>query len=324
MSESEQRLPAARDLQAQAIKWVVDRHVTENWTEQDQSKLTAWLDESPTHLVAYWRAKDSWNRTELLGALRSLRSPRPQRSHVWTQWAWRAAGAAAVLLIGAAAAAYLSAPVEKRYATAIGSRQTLTLRDGSQIEMNTATALRIGSSGNKRFVTLERGEAYFRVRHDDEHPFVVKVGNHRIVDLGTKFAVRTDGPSVRVSLVEGLARIDDYDSAGRVRSTILKPGDVAVATAKSISVSKELQPMLAKQLSWRRGILVFDNVALADVAAEFNRYNEQKIVISDPAAARLRIMGSFQANDLEAVPNIAREVFKLRVMRERNRILISH
>lgn len=324
MSESQQILPRARELQERAIKWVVDRQVAEDWTAQDQGELDAWLKESPAHLVAYWRAKDSWNRTELLGALRSLRPVRPQGPRVWTQWTRRAAVAAAVVLIGAAAAAYLSNPAEKRYATAIGSRQTLTLADGSQIEMNTATALRIGPSGDRRSVTLERGEAYFRIKHDSKHPFVVKVANHRIVDLGTTFAVRTDGPRVHVSLVEGLARIDDYDTDGRVRSTLLKPGDVAVATAETISVSKETQPELTNQLAWRRGILVFDNAELADVAAEFNRYNQQKIVISDPAAARLRIMGSFQANDLGAVTNIAREVFKLQVVQKRDEILISH
>jgi len=322
MSESQQQLPGARTLQERAIKWVVDRHVAESWTEHNQNELDAWLKESPAHFVAYWRAKDSWNRTELLGALRSLRPVRPQRQR--PQWTRRAAVAAAALLLGVAAMVYLSKPTETRYATAIGSRQTLTLRDGSQIEMNTATALRIETSGNQRSVTLERGEAYFRIKHNSKRPFVVTVANHRIVDLGTEFSVRTDGSRTHVSLVEGLARIDNLGADGKARSTLLKPGDVAVATARSVSVSKETQPQLANQLAWRRGILVFDNTALADVAAEFNRYNDKKIVIADQAVAHLRIMGSFQANDLQAVTNIAREVFKLRVMQKRDEILISH
>ncbi len=66
----------ARDLQKQAVEWVVNRHIAENWSDHDQNRLDAWLNESPAHLVAYWRAKDGWSRTELLSALRSFRPDR--------------------------------------------------------------------------------------------------------------------------------------------------------------------------------------------------------------------------------------------------------
>ena len=56
----------------------MNRHVAETWSEHDQSRLDAWLNKSPAHLVAYWRAKDGWNRTELLGALRSFRPDRSE------------------------------------------------------------------------------------------------------------------------------------------------------------------------------------------------------------------------------------------------------
>jgi transmembrane sensor len=327
MSDNEQpQSPGARELQEQAIEWIVNRHVAETWSEHDQSRLDAWLNKSPAHLVAYWRAKDGWNRTELLGALRSFRPDRTRtegRQRTRALWTRRAAVAAAFVIVGATASGYFSRPVEHRYATALGGRQMLALADGSQIEMNTDTALRIGDAGTQRTVTLEKGEAFFQIKHDSKHPFVVRVANHRIVDLGTKFSVRTDGDRVQVALVEGLARIDNFGADGKRSSTLLKPGDVAVATALSIFVSKKSQPELVNQLAWRHGVLVFDNAALADVAAEFNRYNHQKIVIADQAAGRRTINGAFQANDLEAMTNIAREVFGLRVVQRNDEILIS-
>jgi transmembrane sensor len=316
--------PGARGLQERAVEWIVNRHVAETWSDHDQNRLDVWLNESPAHLVAYWRAKDGWNRTELLGALRSFRPDRAEgRQRTWALWTRRAAVAAAVVIVGAAATAYLSRPIEHRYATALGGRQTLALADGSQIEMNTDTALRLGDAGTQRTVTLEKGEAFFQIKHDSKHPFVVRVANDRIVDLGTKFSVRTDGDRVQVALVEGLARVDNFGAGGKRSSTLLKPGDVAVATALSISVSKKSQPELTNQLAWRRGVLVFNNAALADVAAEFNRYNRQKIIIADRAVGRRTINGAFQANDLEAMTNIAREVFGLRVERRNDEILIS-
>ena len=56
------------------------------------------------------------------------------------------------------------------------------------------------------------------------------------------------------------------------------------------------------ELGWRRGVLVFDNTTLADAAIEFNRYNRQKLVIADPAAARLTIDGTFQTTDVRHLP----------------------
>lgn len=319
-----QKPPNARELQERAVEWIVNRHVAETWSDDDQNRLDAWLNESPAHLLAYWRAKDNWNRTELLSALRSFRpdgTGEQQRS--WALWTRRAAVAATVIVVGAAATTYFSRPAEQRYTTALGDHRTLALADGSQIEMNTDTALRIGTADMQRTVTLEKGEAFFQIKHDVRHPFVIKVANHRIVDIGTKFSVRTDRDRVQVALVEGLARIDNFGADGKRSSTLLKPGDVAVATALSVSVSKKSQPALTDQLAWRRGVLVFDNTTLADVAAEFNRYNRQKIVIADEAAGRRTINGAFQANDLEAMTNVAREVFGLRVVQRNGEILIS-
>jgi transmembrane sensor len=314
----------ARDLQEQAVKWIVNRHIAETWSDYDQNRLDAWLSESPAHLIAYWRAKDGWNRTELLSALRSFRPDRSEaRRGNRMRWTSRAAMAAAVIVTAAAATVYFSKPAEHRYVTALGSHRTLALADGSQIEMNTNTALRIGDAGAQRTVTLEKGEAFFQIKHDSRHPFVVMAARHRIVDLGTKFSVRTEGDQVRVALVEGLARFDSFDAGGKPTSTLLKPGDVAAATALSLSLSKESQPEMVNQLAWRRGILVFDNTPLADVAAEFNRYNQKKIIIADQAAGRRTINGAFRANDLEAMTNIAREVFGLRVMQKSDEILIS-
>ena len=315
---------STRDVQEQAVEWVVNRRVAETWGEQDQARLDAWLNEFPAHLLAYWRAEDGWNRTELLGALRSFRPAHAQgRLRAWALWTRRAAVAATVVIVGAAATAYLTRPVEQTYSTPVGGHEALTLADGSQVELNTDTVLRIGVAGKQRTAILEKGEAYFQIKHDSAHPFIVTAANHRIVDLGTKFSVRTDRDRIEVALVEGLARIDNPSAEGHGRSALLEPGDVAVATAQTISVTKKTQPQLTSELGWRRGVLVFDNTPLVDVAAQFNRYNQQKIVIADAAAARLTIVGTFPTNDLEAVLNTAREVFDLHVSQKGDEILIS-
>lgn len=313
----------ARDLQQLAVRWVVDRHVSETWSDDDQDRLEIWLGESRANLLAYWCAEDNWNRTQLLGALRTIRpDPAREPARPPTHWARRASVAAVILAVGAVGVRYYEKPVQQqqRYATAVGGRETLALADGSQVELNTETVLHLGAAGGARTATLESGEAFFEIKHDAAHPFVLQVAGQRIVDLGTKFSVRTDGRRVEVALVEGLARID---STNGKRSTLLKPGEVAVAIGGTVTVSTKSKSQLTNDLAWRSGVLVFDNTALSEVAVEFNRYNHKKIIVADGEVGRRRLMGSFEANDLEAVTNIAREVFKLHVDEKSDEILIS-
>ena len=315
----------ARDIQERAVEWVVQRQTDDAWSEADQTALDAWLAEASEHMLAYWRAEDGWSRTELLGALRSFRpNVARQPDHTGSVWFRRAAVAAVFVILGGVAANYftqLPQSTERTYSTVVGEHKTLALADGSQIEMNTDTVLRANLSGGKRQVALEKGEAYFQIKHDAVHPFTVYASGHRIVDLGTKFLVKTAPNHIEVALVEGRARVDSEGASEH--SALLRPGDVAVATATSISITRKTQPTLAKELAWRQGNLIFDNTTLADVAAEFNRYNRQKIVIADPKVARLTIVGTFPATDVDAIINTAREVFGLHATQQDGHIVIS-
>jgi hypothetical protein len=48
-------------------------------------------------------------------------------------------------------------------------------------------------------------------------------------------------------------------------------------------------------------VLVFDHTTLADAAGEINRYNRAKLIIADPAAARLTIDGTFPTNNIAGI-----------------------
>ena len=217
---------------------------------------------------------------------------------------------------------YWFSPRETTYATPVGGREVIALSDGSQVEINTDTVLRVSADQQHRMVTLDRGEAYFQIRHDDYHPFVVNAFGHRVTDIGTKFVVRADADRVEVALVEGRARIDAADGA-RAHSAVLTPGDVAVATTSSMSVMKKPEASLADQLAWRQGLLIFNYASLADVAAQFNRYNARKVIIADPATARLAIMGKFPVNDVELFGRVAKAVLGVRVESRDSEVVIS-
>lgn len=318
-----QPVAGSADVEMRAAAWL-ERKGFAPWTVADQTEFDAWLNASWAHRVAYWRLEMAWGRAERLTALRApavqtLVPARRERLPIFL----KAMGALVVVgIAGASAFAYLSQPNDRSYATATGERKVVQLADGSRVELNTETALRISYRASARTVWLEKGEAYFEVKHDVAHPFTVLAGDHRITDLGTKFSVRRNDNQVEIALVEGRARVDPQTGT-HTPSAVLSPGDVVIATTNSLRVVKKPEEELHNELGWRRGMLVFVNATLTDVATEFNRYNNTKMVIADSAAAHRRIGATFPAQDVEDFAVLARTVLRLHVEKQGNTIVIS-
>lgn len=329
MSEQEQGRPIATnalEVDTLASDWI-ERRDFGPWTEADQRDLEFWLRQSLAHRIAFVRLDAGWKRTGRLAALTPpMRQPtsNPPIREPRLRLFWLAAAAITVAAIGSGAVFFVSQPAKTTYATNVGDREVLSLADGSQIELNTDTVLRTAVTASRRTVWLEKGEAYFRVKHDVAHPFVVVVGNRELTDLGTEFTVRRDVGRLQVVVVEGLVRLDDNIAQRHEAPTrILKPGDVVVATNTSMTVSTKSPRELENGLGWRRGVLVFDHTPLSEAATEINRYNAKKLVIADPVAAQLKIGGTFPKNNVNAISAAVRELFGLRVQDRGDEIVVS-
>jgi transmembrane sensor len=219
-------------------------------------------------------------------------------------------------------ALYWAHPTQRSYATTNGTREIVSLSDGSQIELNINTALRVSATRGERMVWLDRGEAYFQIKHSAAHPFMVFVAGHRVTDLGTKFTIRTNAERTEVALTEGSARLEATNGVANSRALTLAPGDVAIASAESISVTKKPLHVLNDELGWLGGVLIFDNTTLADAAAQFNRYSQHRLVILGDASG-LKIDGTFPANDPTAFAAIAEHILHLHVRDNGSEIAIS-
>lgn len=310
-----------REIRATAAKWRERRD--SDWTTHDEAELAAWLAQSPAHKIAYLRVDHVWQRADRLTA---LRAPAADGHSLVSKSGVRIAAAIAVAALVGGGAWFEFAPSptkEQVYATSIGGRETLKLADGSQVELNTDTAIRVQLTPNARRVTLEKGEVYFHVTHNAKRPFIVTAGDHRVIDLGTTFFVRRDPGRFEVALIEGRARLESANSKTAAPARDLVPGDVVVATASTVSSQIIPAQKLANDLGWRRGVLVFHGSALADVAEELNRYNTRKIIIADPEVARLTIGATIPTHGVEAFTRVARDVFGLRVTNHGSEIVIS-
>jgi transmembrane sensor len=312
----------AQKLNAEAAAWLA-RANAGNWTAEDQAKLDAWLAQSRGNRVAYWRLEAAWLEAARLAALRPAEPPAEFRRHLPVMLMRIAAVVGIAAILSTLGANYVLTPRIKSYSTPVGGHETLKLSDGSRIELNTNTQVRLATVDGTRQVWLDRGEAYFQIKHDPAHPFVVIAGARQITDLGTKFLVRDDAKTIEVALLQGRVRFDNGNRSGPLNSVALKPGDVVMASAESVSVTKQPIKKLENELSWRQGLLVFNYTTLADAAAEFNRYNVKKIVVTDPEAARLTIIGEFPVNGVDLFGRVATRILCVRVEDRNNEIVIS-
>lgn len=317
------------DIDARAVEFIQRRRF-QRWTDADQRDLDAWLDESTLHRVAFLRLE---MRAERIERLADLRSPRrsitvelPRLRFPFRIIMATAAATSLIVVLGLAARQYVLKPIDDRvYSTDVGGHATLRFADRTEIELNTDTVVRYRMTTTERTVWLERGEAYFRVAHNANNPFTVIAGNHKVTDIGTEFLVQRDVGGVpnrlEVALVKGRA---EFSSEGpHAQVAMLAPGDEAIATSDSISFSRKTAKQLEDELGWQRGVLAFHDMRLADVVAEFNRYNETKLIIADPSIANVKFSAEVPTDDYEDFLHLAETVQHLQVKREGHTITLS-
>lgn len=188
--------------------------------------------------------------------------------------------------------ATVSAP-PLRYQTGFGQIRRIRLRDGSTVVLGAETALTVSLTRQRRSIHLVRGEAWFRVTHRPDWPFVVNAGRGTITDLGTAFVVDRDARRVEVTVTEGRVQIalshlirTPRLSGVRLEPVRLHRGQRFSYGVDAIGNVRAVDPHMA--LSWTSGELEFSDEPLRDVLANVSRYAPQPIVVS-PAAGRLRL-----------------------------------
>lgn len=176
------------------------------------------------------------------------------------------------------------------FQTATGEQRALALEDGSRLELNTETKVRVRYSSKARQLFLQRGEALFNVAHDTTRPFTVAAGDVTVTATGTRFDVSRLGPQTLVTLVEGHVSVRDAEG----RLTWLAPGQ----QWRSQGPDRVVRLVsTANVVAWTQGRIVLDNTALADAIAQINRYGGKPITLDAAAMRDERISGTFEVAD---------------------------
>jgi transmembrane sensor len=190
--------------------------------------------------------------------------------------------------------------------------RTFKLEDGSTVQMDVNTKVRVWMTAQQREVTLEAGRAMFEVAHDRSRPFSVTAATSRTTALGTQFQVELDRSEVVVTLAEGSVAIHNEGPA-QIWQEQLHPGEQLRIDVASAARDKQVVDA-SVVTSWTRGRLVFRNTRLADAIEQVNRYSTKKVRLADPSLSELHVAGNFIAGDSDLIVDALASALPLRVV----------
>jgi transmembrane sensor len=195
------------------------------------------------------------------------------------------------------------------HCTGTGEIRAFTLADGSTATLNTDSAIEWSFEGGLRQVRLLSGEAFFDVRHDPQHPFVVDAPHSRTRVKGTRFIVREGGNHDTVTVLSGVVEV----GRGERLTAVLKENDqVQMGQGANGEIGKVAAGVAA---AWLRGGVLFDNVPLEQVVREIGRYRKGVLIVTDGRAKSLAVSGRFDITDTDRALESLEQTLPIKIKR---------
>lgn len=319
-------LPDMQTAEAEANAWIV-RLEDEEASPETLLEFEAWRKKSPLNGEAYERLSRFWGEVEAIEALgdyaesdAAIDGMRHDRIVSYARTGRRvvygAIAASLAAIVGVNTYSYtfgVNRPVSAEYQTAIGEQETVALPDGSEIILNTDSAIEIAYSRGARTIRLDRGEAYFDVASAKRRPFSVETDKGAVTAVGTAFSVKLKANKLDVVVEEGRVTVSalQQDSAPEnsgetPEEAAHAPVDVSAGHTATIgsgieAISAISADALIKALDWRDGVLSFEGETLEEVIAEISRYTDLEIEIGDEELKRERIVAYYKIGSVERV-----------------------
>ncbi|HGM5552224.1 TPA: FecR domain-containing protein [Pseudomonas putida] len=300
-----------------AAHWCMRLHAVDCSVEE-RLAFEQWRDAHPLHAFEYEAMLEIWDVAEHLP-----RPPLPPTLNVpltdavpaWRRYAIAASVCALALPLAAYSGWNLGwLPNSYQHFEATDNVRQVTLKDGSQVELNLNTELTFSNYKDERRVTLKKGEAFFEVSHDLSHPFVVRAGEGKIRVTGTRFNVWLYEDQVRVNLIEGSVLVT---SNAALPGDGLRLGPAMQAQYRHGDYTPQISQTYANNnaLAWRSGKLVLDNLALNEALPLINRYLSKPLKLADASTGAIRVGGVYNIKELGGLVNTLPKVLPVYLTR---------
>jgi transmembrane sensor len=303
--------PQQHSITEAAAEWAVRLHAGA-LTEQEQTELQHWIACDSRHEAALRFAEQTWaalgevykdepvHRQRPVAATLSVR--RSKRRRPWQR------AAAVALVVVVAGVGWVRGPdallrLQADYVTQKGEVRTVHLADGSTVELDSNSAIRLDYDGVQRRVSLIQGSAIFDVAPrvgPETRPFVVQSAGAQTRALGTRFVVtREDDRQAWVGVLQHSVEVSMQAPPRQgPAERVLKEGQAARYNPQE-GVAPLDQFDVERATSWRRGVLIFDRLPLAKVVEQLNRYRPGRVVLTDAALGEREVSGVFRLDMLD-------------------------
>jgi transmembrane sensor len=282
----------------EAAHWLARRHASD-FSEVEQAALLRWRSKSSQHEHVWQHAQQLQSHLGNVPAavgMAVLNRPRLIRSR-------RQLLRATALVLATPALGWLTyqhlpwRSWTADYRTATGELRTFRLADGSQVQLNTASAISVRMDHKTRRIHQHAGEILVETSQLPafaRQAFIVQTAHGQMQALGTRFIVRKHQSSTTLSVLEGAVRVTPSHLATPV---VVNAGQGLQFDGHG---TEPVAALLPQPDAWTLGVLSAQNMRLQDFLAELGRYREG-MLRCDAEVAELRISGTYQLRDTDSI-----------------------
>lgn len=292
----------------QAVHWLLEMQQG-TLNPRQQAAWQQWLNAHSEHQRA-WEQIQSVNQR-----LRGVPSPLAHAALNAPTSRSRRQALKLLLIVGAGSAAawslrqqHILPPLTADYRSPVGQRRTVQLADGSQLQLNTGSAVDVHFDGQQRLVRLLEGEILLTARAG-QAPLHVLTGQGLLSSQAARLTVRQFNDHTQLAVLAGQVEV----MPNRYNGLALR-----VDAAQQVNFTRKgwdtPRPTDANSGAWAEGMLMAAHMRLEDFLGELGRYRRGQLNC-DPQVANLLISGSYPLDDSERILDLLEISLPVKVRR---------
>ncbi len=187
--------------------------------------------------------------------------------------------------------------IPKRIVVPRGAEINVMLSDGTKVYLNSESELEFPKKfiGKYRKVKM-KGEAFYKVKKNEEHPFIVETSHVSIIVTGTKFNIKaySDEGNIQTTLVEG--GVDVYYGVDRKKKVSIVPSQQADFLKKDGELKvKNVDTHF--YTAWLERKFVFKDQTLEDIMIILSRWYDIEVFFQNPELKKFIFSGELDRYD---------------------------